>query len=111
MTLLKRFDFEKFDVTLCKMWRITSIQLVGDMIWKQIIDVIISEIVNYSGKKMKWNEKRMKNDGNDWENLNENESEREVISNSIRVWLNSDMSVPSNLRVRSLGLWGFIWAE
>ena len=51
--MLKRFDFEKFDVTLCKMWRITSIQLVGDMIWKQIIDVIISEVVNYLGRKMK----------------------------------------------------------
>ena len=51
--MLKRFDFEKkIDVTLCKMWRITSIQLVGDMIWKQIIDVIISEVVNYSGKKI-----------------------------------------------------------
>ena len=101
MTLLKRFDFEKFDDTLCKMWRITSIQLVGDMIWKQIIDVIISEVVNYSGKKMKWNEKRMKNDDNDGENLNKYEGKRKVMSNSGRVWLNSDKSVSSDLRVGS----------
>ena len=45
----------------------------------------------------------MKNDDNDGENLNENESEKEVISNSRRVWLNSDMSVSSNLRVTKFG--------